>query len=576
MDAARVPPDVRRVVLRVFTRKHHLQLRSDAVVFVHDTLAEHGLLADADGTVEAVEALAAAVVEQHVASGDVPGFDGLVVTRDALQYVYDQLLVQGTESSSAAAAVTQGAAPDPSRFFAVVDAFAQPRVVFDHVRRVFERGARPRVLAPAGASSALLRERYELLRSIVLRNEHFAPQLAPGAHAALRLATTKDLLGRQGESCLLFGRLSTTADGRYALEDAEGSVALELEEAVPGEGIFTEGAFVLVEGTYTDAETLHVLAVGHPPSESRAAAQRLYGHVDFCGTGALTPKSLGALRAYEAQNSDQCIAVFSDVHLDHERSLAQLHAILQGYDRAGFIPFALVLCGNFFSTGETDGEYFERYRHAFGRLGEVLAQFPRILAASHFVFVPGPSDPVATPLCPRARIAAPLVERFERRLPRAFVEHRLHWASNPCRLVYFSQEIVVFRDDIMSRMLRSAVHLGPVRDGDLHKYLVSTLLDQANLSPLPHQVRPVLWDHGHALRLYPMPSALVLADRCEHYELTYEGCRVFNPGPFRGGLYSWTTFYPSTGHAERRYVSGLCTVNLHCDVAWRCVARRDK
>ncbi|WFD36398.1 DNA-directed DNA polymerase [Malassezia cuniculi] len=555
MDATRVPPDVRRVVLRVFTRKHHLQLRSDAVVFVYDTLADHNLLEDEAATLEAIEALASAVVEQHVASGDVPGFDGLVVTRDALQHVYDQLLVQG--ESSSAAAVTQGDAPDPERFFSIVDAFAQPRVVYDHSRRVFERAGTPHVLSAANASSASLRERYEMLRNVVLRNEHFAPKLVPGSQSMLKLATTKDLLGRQGENCLLFGRLSTTADGRYALEDAEGSIPLELQDAVPGEGIFTEGAMVLVEGVYTDTESLRVLAIGHPPSESREAAQRMYGHVDFCGTGALAPKSIPALRAYEAQHSDQCISVFSDVHLDHEKSIAQLHAILQGYDRAGFIPFAVVLCGNFCSpaVAETDGEQFERYKNAFARLADVLVQFPRVLASCHFVFVPGPADPVATPLCPRPRIPAPLVERFERRLPRSFVESRLHWASNPCRIVYFSQEIVVFRDDIMSRMLRSAVQLGPVRDRDLHKYLVSTLLDQANLSPLPHQVRPVLWEHGHALRLYPMPSALVLADRCEHYELTYEGCHVFNPGPFRGGLFSWTTYYPATGHAERSELS---------------------
>ena len=470
MDATRVPPDVRRAVLRVFTRKHHLQLRSDAVVFVHDTLADHDLLHDENATLEAIEALASAVVEQHVASGDVPGFDGLVVTRDALQHVYDQLLVEG--ESSSAVAVTQGEAPDPERFFSVVDAFAQPRVFYDHSRRVFERAGRPHVLAHANASSMTLRERYMLLRSIVLRNEHFAPRITPGAQSMLKLATTKDLLGRQGETCLLFGRLSTTADGRYALEDADGSVPLVLDDAVPGEGIFTEGAFVLVEGTYTHGETLRVLAIGHPPSESREEAQRLFGHVDFCGTGPLPAKSIPALRAYESQYSDRCISVFSDVHLDHERSIAQLHAILQGYDRAGFIPFALVLCGNFCSSvAETDGEQFERYKNAFGRLAEVLVQFPRILATCHFVFVPGPADPVTTPLSPRPRIPGPLVERFERRLPRSFVESRLHWTSNPCRIVYFSQELVVFRDDIMSRMLRSAVHLGPVRDGDLHKYV---------------------------------------------------------------------------------------------------------
>lgn len=557
-----VPLNVRRAVLHAFTKKRHLQLRTDAVVFVYTTLEAHELLGDAAVMTEAIEALASALVERHVSGGHTPGFDGLVVTSETLRWVYNQLLVEsagGGEEDAGAARVTQGDEPRLEDYFRVVDAFAMPRVVFDTGRKVFERregGAS--VLAAPGAPSAQLRERYELLRSIVLRNEYFLPPLAVGAgrgerSSFMKLTTTKNLLGRQGERCLLFGRLSTTAEGFYALEDAEGSVELDLTHAVPGEGIFTEGAFILVEGEYTLQEKLRALAIGHPPSEPRDEARKLFGHVDFLGTGAVPQKSVAALHAQEQQHRDQCIAVFSDVHLDVERALSSLRAILQGYDDAGFIPLAIVLCGNFSSTrATTDGEQLERYMASFQALAEVLLRFPRILAQSHLVMVPGPADPVATPVLPRGRLPAPLVERFERRLPRAFVEERLHWMSNPCRLVYYSQEVVIFRDDLMSKMLRSAVRLkDEVKEGDLQKFLVSTVLDQASLAPLPQQVRPVLWEHAHALRLYPMPSALVLADCYERFELTYEGCHVFNPGSFRGGYYGWTTYYPATGQAER-------------------------
>ena len=91
-------------------------------------------------------------------------------------------------------------------------------------------------MSSASAPSAHLGERYELLRSIVLRNEHFLPPLAlaSGAERAsfLQLTTTANLLGRAGKACLLFGRLSTRPDGAYALEDAEGAVVLDLREAV--------------------------------------------------------------------------------------------------------------------------------------------------------------------------------------------------------------------------------------------------------------------------------------------------------------------------------------------------------
>ncbi len=67
--------------------------------------------------------------------------------------------------------------------------------------------------------------------------------------------------------------LSRNPTGELILEDGEGSVVLDMREAVPGEGLYTEGCMVLVEGEYTEQETVKVLAMGHPPSEKRDAAR---------------------------------------------------------------------------------------------------------------------------------------------------------------------------------------------------------------------------------------------------------------------------------------------------------------
>lgn len=511
MDAgrARVPPDVRRRILRAFTRKRHLQLQSDAVQFVYETLEAHDLLRDADATDEALEALAGALVDQHVAGGHSHGFDGHVVSRDVLQKVYDQLLVEAADDgATAGGALTQGAAPDMGHFFRVCDAFSQPRICFHGARKVFEVADDASLLSGARAPSMHHIERYELLRSIVLRNEHFLPALTGPAQrdAFLRLSTTKHLLGRQGAPCLLFGRLSTAPDGTYTLEDTDGSVPLDLSRAVAGEGLFTEGAYVLVEGQYTPQETLQVLAIGHPPSEPRESARALTGHLDWLGTGAIPPKHVPGLRAQELQHPDVCIAVFSDVFLNVPTTLSRLRAILQGYEDADFLPLAIVLCGHFSSVPlEADGA-LAAYADSFAQLGDLLAQCPRVLAACHLVFVPGPRDPAATGVLPRPRLPAPIAERLEARLPPGA---RVHWMSNPCRLVYYSQEVVVFRDDLLRKMLRHAVLLrGDLSAADMPKFLVSTLLDQAHLCPFPPLVRPILWEYAHALRLYPMPSAV--------------------------------------------------------------------
>lgn len=54
--------------------------------------------------------------------------------------------------------------------------------------------------------------------------------------------------------------------------------------------------------------------------------------------------------------------------------------------------------------------------------------------------------------------------------------------SNPCRIRWFSQEIVIFRDDLMGRMMRNAVRFPAEegggtggRKGDLRKAVSSTV-----------------------------------------------------------------------------------------------------
>lgn len=73
----------------------------------------------------------------------------------------------------------------------------------------------------------------------------------------------------------------------------------------PGDGLFSEGCFALVEGEYTEEATLEIIAIGQPPCESRHTARcvssllnngenfklnmiarSIYGHIDFLGKGA--------------------------------------------------------------------------------------------------------------------------------------------------------------------------------------------------------------------------------------------------------------------------------------------------
>jgi len=84
---------------------------------------------------------------------------------------------------------------------------------------------------------------------------------------------------------------------------------------------------------------------------------------------------------------------------------------------------------------------------------------------------------------------------------------------------------------------------------DLHnaRKLVKTILDQGYLSPFNMAIRPVLWDYASSLQVYPLPTAMVLADtEAPAFCVTYEGCHVMNPGsvvaPGRRGVARWVEY----------------------------------
>jgi DNA polymerase epsilon subunit 2 len=180
------------------------------------------------------------------------------------------------------------------------------------------------------------------------------------------------------------------------------------------------------------------------------------------------------------------------------------------------------------------------------------------------------------------------------------------WVSNPARISLFGpvEEIVLFRDDITGRLRRGAVMFSKSENGEIEqddiemdgndqehtkgdqegepmeidivmqeassriptkpsskstaaadtnihtaRKLVKTILDQGYLSPFPLATRPVFWDYSSSLSLYPLPTALVLADaQAPAFAVKYEGCLVMNPGRVvdelgaRKGIAKWVEY----------------------------------
>lgn len=100
-----------------------------------------------------------------------------------------------------------------------------------------------------------------------------------------------------------------------------------------------------------------------------------------------------------------------------------------------------------------------RAAELFASLATLLSSFETLLAVSHFLLIPGPTDPWSSAALPRPALPAALLKPLLSKVPNVTL------GSNPCRIRWFSQEIVVFRDDLMGRMMRNAVRF-PAQEGE--------------------------------------------------------------------------------------------------------------
>lgn len=109
-----------------------------------------------------------------------------------------------------------------------------------------------------------------------------------------------------------------------------------------------------------------------------------------------------------------------------------------------------------------------------------------------------------------------------------------------CRVKFYNQEIVFFRQDLLYRMRRSCLvtpssdetkdpfkHVNTSlvsfiflwfisfsgNDGNFWNVLVQlvyTITHQSHLCPLPLMVQPIIWNYDHSLRLYPTPHTVFI------------------------------------------------------------------
>lgn len=102
----------------------------------------------------------------------------------------------------------------------------------------------------------------------------------------------------------------------------------------------------------------------------------------------------------------------------------------------------------------------------FKALADLIASFPILSQNAQFIFVPGPTDPWSSNTLPRPPIPDTFVKPILNKVPKAV------FTTNPARIRYFNQEIVIFREDLMGRMMRNMVQIKEEAQAvDMKKYV---------------------------------------------------------------------------------------------------------
>uniref|UniRef100_A0A7S0MZV0 DNA polymerase epsilon subunit n=1 Tax=Pyramimonas obovata TaxID=1411642 RepID=A0A7S0MZV0_9CHLO len=492
---------------------------------VHAEFRRHGLSLRRDS----VKLVAAYVDDQHVS------------VEDAAELMLNALEKQELKSTildvetveKLIGDLLEGVVQDDSATH-VIGAFDMPKFNYDPIKKAFYKvSTKPDMFGDANAKISLYQERLMILRNRVSRNKLFAKpsfELSSSRREYCELTSVQGLMGLYGETKYLLGVLTEIEDGNLFIEDMTGTIKVEMVNAIPTTGLFTENCIIIAEGQLREDGVFALSYMGFPMLESRLDFRAATGNENFFGGANIRIEDFAQLEDQERTAEADMFVILSDVWLDIPNTFTRLRSVFHGFSSVEVVPSLFVFMGDYSSQPhhiiQTDYSIMKGH---FDALAELICEFPRLTEGSQFVFMPGPNDPSPSPALPRPPLPMSLTTALSDRIPRA------QFTSNPCRIRYYTQEIVLMREALQHRMMRFARRPPVTEETDsMFEHLATTLIQQGHLCPLPISVQPIYWEYDYALRLYSPPHALVLADFTEQASFAYKDadCNCFNPGSF--------------------------------------------
>lgn len=289
---------------------------------------------------------------------------------------------------------------------------------------------------------------------------------------------------------------------------------------------------------------LTVDGLGFPPTEPASSSRAFFGTCNtWGGESAKLLKYSPRLQELERTNTETTLVFLSDVRLDLPVVMEKLRQLFVGYDSCP--PQAIVLMGPF----TTSTRNYQELRQHLDALGALANGCEQLKKQTDLVLVPSSEDPTAPNILPRA----PLPECLAAGLLKAWPRTQL--ATNPCRLQYCTQQIVVCRLDLMAKFCRNTLHF-PEDTTHIEQHFARTLVCQGHLVPIHPIAMPVHWDYDPALWLYPLPDLVVMGDSCASFTSTQHGCTVLNTGSFIKSKFAFKVYIPATRTIEDSEIPG--------------------
>lgn len=423
----------------------------------------------------------------------------------------------------------------------VISAFEVPRFNYCLERKKFlpNHLNGPELYGKPSSKGTLFKERYTIIQQRTLRNRLFHSVGEDEGQFTLRPIESLLTVTVKVSDIVILGLLTQLKEGKFFLEDPTGIVQIDLSQTTYHDGLFTECCFVLAEGTYQDG-IFYVQAMGLPPKESADISRLYFGSENyFGGPSKISLRNNERLKHLELRKQDGMLVFMSDIWLDSPKVMGKLDTLFMGYSSSP--PPVIVLMGNFQSCHK-GFRHWNSLKEGFKALGEIVARWQSIAQNSKFIIVPGPTDSQAANVLPRPSLPPFVVSGLKSHVKDVVL------ATNPFRIQYCTQEIVLVREDLVTKLCRNSVHFPDMKD--IGSHFAKTLICQAHLAPLSLNVCPVYWEYDAALRIYPCPDVIVCADQQKSFSAKYNDCHVLNPGPFCHGNFAFKVYYPSNKEVE--------------------------